>query len=389
MVLVPVSTSTRFSPLTYGETMDHHILSPSIVACGYREILSVKTSLSFPAWLVRISTDQFHWRSKKDFLLLFRAAAANNNLVCPRSALNQLAKQAPWKLPTLSWDIISCKHLEKEDVAQRLMNTTVDKYQSFMRKKIKWLDTFLKLFASRCGNDETMNNAWEIFIRPRDTDSLLTIGQQEPSLPSNLAIQQSSRLGQYFCSPKAASKVVQLTLEFMRQITHDSIVILEPSCGHGDILSPLLSALESGESFMIDRVKVVACEIDDFVLNKCRGACIEWISGDFLQTSGPHHHNCTLGSETILAVGGPPYTSGAGSGDSIQRDLPQLFLWHCIEVWNASFVIFLLPMRYKAKPMKLPSGWVVESHELEDNSFLFQGHTEVTQPSVIQCFFKV
>jgi hypothetical protein len=65
--------------------------SCAVVCCGYWHILSPKTLLTFPAWLVRLpSRDgvyRYWWRSKRDFVRLSRALSRepsqmNTNTVC-------------------------------------------------------------------------------------------------------------------------------------------------------------------------------------------------------------------------------------------------------------------------------------------------------------------
>jgi hypothetical protein len=180
-----------------------------------------------------------------------------------------------------------------------------------------------------------------------------------------------------------------------RKKTH--ITFLEPSCGHGDILWTLIEQLKQEQDLDYN---IIAYDIDSSAVERCRTHALqrfvtEWRVGDFLRTtpSLPAPEKNSL----LLVLGGPPYTSGAGA--LMDRNLPQAFLQHCTKVWKADFVAFILPDRYRAKPLSVNteeasqsaengSGeWKVETHELDSSTFYFQGVQKVSQPSIIQCYY--
>lgn len=408
---------------------------PFILACGYRRIQSPKTALTFPAWLVQLSPDRSCWRSKKDFLLLFRATKGCHRIrvQCPKSALNKLAEKAPWKRqatqPTTRTDLAVPVEHDQTPIHP-------NNYEASMTKNIHLLDTYLRSLATQCGeHDLSFSKAWSHFSRPQDTDGLMPMGWSKetsslvivPSIQSpkhdtvcsqdNLqelarrgetrlivgsqqeqqlhdAAIRSCKLGQYFCSPATAQQIVHLTLKFVgRQLkaanrVQETIVFLEPSCGHGDIVRQLLQDLES-TNIVGDNFHVVACDIDESAIQFCQEHTqqndhVEWMHGDFLQTTPSGRH----GSTTRIVLGGPPYTSGAGSGSLVARDLPLAFFLHCANAWKAAFVAFILPVRYKTRPMQLP-GWTVETYALSESStFFFRGQDGVIQPSIIQCYTR-
>lgn len=397
---------------------------PQVLACGYRRIQSPKTALTFPAWLVQLSPERSYWRSKKDFLLLFRATkGGKTKLQCPKSALNKLSEKAPWnrQAPQPKKDV---------DINDQKSCHQNNNYEPSMTKNIYLLDTYLRSVAALCDQEDLhVSKAWSHFIRPHDTDGLLSLlplecsegttlvgamplitspdddhepGQNLRELPhqeeavsvgtQHEAAIRSCKLGQYFCSPATARQLVHLTLEFVRQQqeqqkhkTQGPVVFLEPSCGHGDIVRQLLQDLD-GTSIVEHNFHVLGCDIDDSAIQRCRQQFpqsdhLEWICDDFLRTTPSDHH----ASGTLVVLGGPPYTSGAGSGSLVERDLPLAFFLHCANVWKAAFVAFILPVRYKACPMQLP-GWNVETHALSESStFFFRGQEGVVQPSIIQC----
>ena len=128
-----------------------------------------------------------------------------------------------------------------------------------------------------------------------------------------------------------------------------------------------------------------------------------------------HEGDTRTGKQDILVccLGGPPYTTGQGSGKAIERDLPEQFVNHCFTEWKATVVSFLLPARYKRGMNKLLDNrkaaskpqigtilategptdrkrkrWSNEIVELEESTFFFRGTIKVTQPSIIQIFYE-
>jgi hypothetical protein len=135
----------------------------------------------------------------------------------------------------------------------------------------------------------------------------------------------------------------------------------------------------------------------------------------------------------VCCLGGPPYTTGPGHGNKIQRDLPTQFVRHCQEEWSADVITFILPTRYRegmqhnisdctfttartriktkrtttmtddsatkaavvttttspsiSRDYCTNNNWICETAELNASTFFFRGSTQVTQPSIIQNFY--
>ena len=343
-------------------------------------------------------------------MLLFRATKnCQTSLLlkqCPKSALNKLAEKAPWRRP----DPENYHVLINVDLTETSNNNRNNNYQASMKKNIRLLDAYLQAVARLCGEEDSgLSKAWCVFSQPQDTHGVVLPPIQPPSnelsprakqseldvrnapldvsSPTASAI-KSCKLGQYFCCPATAKQVVTLALNFVRHhhpTHHGPVTFLEPSCGHGDIVWQLLKQLE--EDAPLGDYQVVAYDLDTNAIESCQQRVeykdkVEWIAGDFLQSSPISHE-----SETLVVLGGPPYTSGAGSGARMEKDLPFAFLSRSVEVWKASFVAFILPVRYEASPMKVP-GFTVQSYKLESSTFFFQGRQEVIQPSIIQCYSR-
>ena len=232
------------------------------------------------------------------------------------------------------------------------------------------------------------------------------------------------------------------------------ILFVEPSCGHGDIVLSLIEALKENK-IRPDAVCIMGYDIDPGVIHTCRqrkefrpraassnGIGIDtdtgesyndypvlWECKSFFETI---RENCILGFDTfskssnnnknigctstyhdrdtqpgdhellVCCLGGPPYTTGQGSGSAMKRDLPERFIDHCFTEWKADAVSFLLPARYKdrTRPQagtiattgttdcKKEKRWICQTQELEASTFFFRGTTKVTQPSIIQIFYR-
>jgi hypothetical protein len=344
-------------------------------------------------------------------LILFRATKKCQRAVsipqCPKSALNKLADKAPWRRP----EVADYHGLTNVDSTATQNDNKNNNYQASMKKNIHLLDLFLQAVAGLCGEEDSgLSKAWCLFSQPQDTHGVVLPRQLAPSnellprtklneedvrnaqldmsSPTTTTI-QSCRLGQYFCSPATAKQIVSLAMDFVRNhkhTHHGPVTFLEPSCGHGDIVWQLFKQLD--EDSKIADYKVVAYDLDTNAIESCRQRVeykdkVEWIAGDFLQSKPDSRESATL-----VVLGGPPYTSGAGSGARLEKDLPFAFLSCCVDVWKASFVAFILPVRYEASPMQVP-GFTVQSHELESSTFFFQGEQKVTQPSIIHCYSQV
>ncbi len=345
-----------------------------VLACGYREIRIPKSGATFPAFLCSLpGLRDPVWRSKRDFLLLNRGSKH----ILPKAAFKKLAEHAPWKRPG-------------ED-----MEGQPDRYHSAMKKSLMLLDQFLQKSQRDATEHMESCSAWEKFCLSTDTEDLIDTRQQhDDSSISATSKQISSQLGQYFCTPENAMKVVSLALgKLGSQVLNDEkqrLLFVEPSCGHGDVLEALVSQL-SESNVASNRVAILAFDIDPNAIEKSRERklsapiySITYVCHDFLGTTRPS--DCQ--GQRIVCIGGPPYTTGQGNLSNIQRDLPARFVHHCIEEWGAYVVSFLMPARYRKAIIDVTNRYQCETLELESSTFYFQGETQVTQPSIAQCYFE-
>lgn len=229
-----------------------------IVACGYRSIYSPKTGLSFPAWLVKFPNKNdceasfypcFRWRSKRDFLLLSRAcASANSNLDrIPRASFAKLCQKVPWARP-----MGTAKETQEVDrFLGDQSSSRANSYERTMKKNVFLMDQFLQRIRQKIlliqgdndtvgssnnntkGNDDVLLRAWLEFCRGEDTEFLeednevdadaaheavsdeRRIGEEYnhdeiPKLSKGsirTSVQDSARLGQYFCTEENAEQV--------------------------------------------------------------------------------------------------------------------------------------------------------------------------------------
>ena len=392
--------------------MENNSFEPMLLACGYQCIPSPKTELLFPAWLVRLPThddiqqqqqqqqQEHRWRSKRDFLRLFRSAIATSNgtIQPPKAALQKLSNQAPWKTPgnpLVEYDTSNGQELEQKDPHRTLS----DNYHVSMKKSILLVNRFLQA----CSRWESLQSVWQEFCRPGDTHGLVSNycdhTTRENSSIGITSPRESSTLGQYFCTEENANQLMDLTFVWIKQQqllapktttgTTENWVFLEPSCGHGQLVWALMERLKR---VSLDSTEIVGYDLDDNAIQLCRHqqllqTChhdsVTWVSCNFLDSLSPSHGNSTI----VVCVGGPPYTSRNGA--SMERDLPQLFLNHSLQVWKADFCAFILPRRFAKNPPQVPIGWKCKTHDMASSTFYFQGTVEVTQPSIIQTFFRV
>lgn len=375
---------------------------PQILACGYRRIRIQKSGLSFPTFLVSLPDHhQTAWRSKRDFLLLARATASCNNRGTvirpfPKAMFQKLSDKAPWWRP-----------LPTDDLND--FNPTVtmsNNYHVSMKKSILQLDQFLQSVRKVADSgDFDVKEAWEIFCRPGDTEGL--IAEKDSSVTAEqvdqvtafdgkaskmtTSKQESSRLGQYFCSSQNANQVAQIVVEKTKYVLQSdaAVLFLEPSCGHGDIVQALIDELVR-QQISSSNVKIQGYDIDPNAIRTCKNRNvssdyeISWTCENFLESKCLHSQEIT-----VVCFGGPPYTTGAGSSSDIQRDLPALFIRHCIDEWKASCIFFLMPDRYRENPKSAPPDrFQCENLDIQSSTFFFQGSIQVTQPSFLQCLFS-
>lgn len=365
--------------------------SVAVLACGYRQIQSPKSGLRFPTFLVYLPNQQTAvWRSKRDFLLLGRLAVSPRPLF-PKSALKKLAEKAPWRLPSF------------DDSSPLCLGSKTNQYHVSMKKNIQQLNQFIHSIQKLAsGENHHVEEAWDLFCRPGDTEGLLPLDSLAKKVKSTAETtttytitsqQESCRLGQYFCSTENAQKIVSIVLEMIQpliEIEHSMITFVEPSCGKGDIVTALIDGLET-RNIPSSRVFIQGYDIDPNAIRTCQNLQlpskyqVSWTCSNFLE-SQCINKKMTV-KPLVVCLGGPPYTTGAGSSVEIQRDLPSLFIEHCFNEWGASLVCFLLPSRYKNwdNTITLPSELHRETFALQSSTFFFQGTFPVTQPSIIQC----
>mmetsp|Transcript_7125 Transcript_7125/g.19940 ORF Transcript_7125/g.19940 Transcript_7125/m.19940 type:complete len:297 (+) Transcript_7125:85-975(+) len=226
------------------------------------------------------------------------------------------------------------------------------------------------------------------------------------------------------------------------------ILFVEPSCGHGQIVEILLSTLlrenvppfelqhnhpmscANGNSssnitdmtshrwhhimmqFAQRNIRILCLDKDPLAVAHCRAKFqdettvhIEFSCRDFLKSTFHQDNN----NHMVAFLGGPPYSAGAGHGnDDMQRTLPMQFVHHSLQEYRAVVVAFLMPRRCTKIMAMMTSAenannnigdygwwnmrrWDHESIPLNGPSkFYFQGRGDaaVTQPSILQCFWR-
>ena len=180
----------------------------AVSCCGYRSIISPKTQLTFPAWLIRFPNEnnkycQYWWRSKRDFTILARAAVAcTADLQPPKAVLRKLAERAPWRRP-------DDNHYESfvQDPLEE------NNYHVSMKKSIQQLDQYLNAISKRARQTEPLSKAWNDFCRKKhvegltDGKSTVTLSCNETTVTLVTSPYESSQLGQYFCTKENAHQV--------------------------------------------------------------------------------------------------------------------------------------------------------------------------------------
>jgi 2,4-dienoyl-CoA reductase-like NADH-dependent reductase (Old Yellow Enzyme family) len=361
-----------------------------VLACGYRKVYISKSGLSFPMWLVRIDDKQgvprFVWRSKRDFL---RLARPNKEVASfPKSAWHKLDEASPWQRP----DFAAQTTLGKGSATALWDEASENRWHPSMKKSLLQLDQYLEKLAAET-SDSSAVEAWHEFVNGGSSD--YSISANRESIPTEQ--QRGNALGQYFCHPLNAQQLVRTGLGRWRSIRgnrHDSLLIVEPSCGHGQVVKMILEELEEANSL---NTRILAIDLDEVSVSKCQEnykhkAC-DFVCANFMETSPLNKEGA------IVVLGGPPYTTGAGSNtsnddaDSVCRDLPMQFVQHAATTYAADVICFLMPMRCRRVDYHtegwIPSNYTYESIELESPSvFFFQGRDPVKQPSIIQLFTR-
>ena len=381
---------------------------------------------------------RYRWRSKHDFWKLSRmttkatSAPNKNSSSCkslcqlPKSSFTRLVEEAPWR-----------RHLEaaqSDSALDRMLGETskaaTNNWNIRFSKSVNQLDQFLQsiplaldqavhVFAiynvdessdKVAGTDVwiCLKQAWEEFCRGSDVSALLSVKNTmmknfDPEIfaPTGSGPGNSSHvLGQYFCSRDNAQLLVTTFLRQLRELLVPSaaskikrkILIVEPSCGHGDVLHALINELETAD-WMSEHygcndegnqrrnnedisISILGFDIDQRAVNYCRhrfaerkpkrgSITISFQMGDFLATNPASLTSYVATVEidtktTVVMIGGPPYsakaekishdkaenaTSSKNSPD-MNRDMPLRFVEHAVQVWKAQVITFLMPQRY-------------------------------------------
>lgn len=316
-------------------------MGPHIVAAGHMHIFAPKSGNSFPAFLIAGLTDfdlpaardtctkagnlTCRWRTKRDLLLLSRAAKASaalldnretkdgsvrktggNNGEFPKSVYKKLADAAascPWTRPIDTDDTRSPDQDEVQCLSA--LDEHDNGWKPEMIKSVRCLDSFLEkcqeiyeravseghTVGKEHGDDKKLPpiiQGWRDFCRQGDAQGLIggieSAGQKRPlaKTSSSLPIDpttRAARLGQYFASEENAGAVVDGAIELARNAARKNdgtngnapaIVFIEPSCGDGRILERLLERLLSSPSDMANVCCVLGIDIDDRAVHACQ-----------------------------------------------------------------------------------------------------------------------
>ena len=333
---------------------------PHVVACGPKQIFIPKSGLRFPAWLVAIDTGQRVWRSKRDFWRLHRVSRREANIDLPQSAWKKLADRASWTRPgsSSSGDNQGCEN----------------RWDPSMKKSLRLVDVYLQSVKKATGDKTTsaqLVEAWSVFARDEDTEMEPDDGKDDL---------KGSSLGQYFCSEENAELLVRSLRSYL-PTDLENVAIIEPSCGHGQILRSIEQ--------QISPQRLLGFDLDGDAIMHCtrQFPSAKFHSGDFLKTQRREHIPEDV---AVFFAGGPPYSAGQGSGDCMQRDIPVKFVQHAVNEWKASVVVFLMPERCRHIYFSLPGDYTLETNYLDAGShFFFRDQIRVTQPSVLMIFRKV
>ena len=400
-----------------------HQVTPRIISCGQRSVLVPKSSLVFPAWLVQLPSGKLCWRSKRDIWRLGRNAPKPIGL--PKQAFDNLLKAAPWMRP----DYHGVSPDDKIAVENR---DSVDNWMVHCTKSLWRMDQFLAQVHFHCcqvevspsshdGDASTffrLRTAWIEFCRPLDTENL--VHDLAPICSSDITPQKSSalrgnELGQYFCSVDSADRMIRLFSERIGSYLVDDednprhVTVVEPSCGDGRLLQTLWGHFQRRGRVTNEFNFLVGVDIDATVIDQARRSRqhlpASWKAMDFLKMRRSDllvSHQ----SSTVLILGGPPYSAGAGSvahcnaigneddvSTIMERDLPLRFVQHAIQEIQAEVICFLMPERYRHS---LPLQQLLEETGYDcstqdcDSLFHFRGQAEpIKQPSIIQIYWRI
>lgn len=343
---------------------------PRVVACGYKHFISYKSGQTFPAVLVQFGPDDFYWRTKKDFLLLKRQS--NSTISFPKKAYAKLISRSPWIRNLSHDDDILREKMSVESGNQEQNSTTlINNYDTDMKKSLYWVDDFL--FKTTRSNTI---NAMSEFHRREDASHLTVFHNQtntyESIHSSSISHQQnaSAIFGQYFASPENVDVVIKTILNYITEIetgqtsstreAKEMVLLCEPSCGDGRMIQSFFNTFRKhhgNSQKQYDHSSdgklplVIGYDIDHNTIQQAHNRLSDYknnvllkCTDALLEPSFPRNTNDT----NLVVFGSPPYTTGAGSGDKIKRDLPEKFVHHFIKNWKADFIAFILPERYRS-----------------------------------------
>ena len=186
------------------------------------------------------------------------------------------------------------------------------------------------------------------------------------------------------------------------------LVILEPSCGHGNVIWTLV---EHQVNYLLEHyetVSIVGIDLDPRVIEVCQKQyissseanhnsmlslqfhCQSFLTSRLQDFVKPRERKSTM----IVAIGGPPYGSKPE-----ERNLPHQFVQHCMTEWDCQVIAFLVPQRFPKSLANVANDdtdtkrsdltFACHPEELAHSTFLFKGKTAVKQPSRIQCYYRV
>lgn len=308
---------------------------PHVVAAGHRHIPAPKSGTSFPAFLIgglpsfdqpaaattagqehTRATHRLRWRTKRDLLLLSRAAKSSaaskgHKGEFPKAIYKKLADAAascPWILPT---DDGTGRTEDEQYTLAFKKHEYENGWKPEMTKSVRRLDSFLAECAdiyehaiAESKEDISIIRGWKVFCRPGDTEGLIEcavehvqstnidgqvpssagkkrpLAQDSSSLPAD-PTKRAASLGQYFASDENAIAVVDCAIELAKMAVSRnkggsnnrkslSIVFLEPSCGDGRILECLMEHLRMKSIDGACVGCVLGFDIDDRAVEACR-----------------------------------------------------------------------------------------------------------------------
>ncbi len=212
----------------------------------------------------------------------------------------------------------------------------------------------------------------------------------------------------------------------------EEVVIVEPSCGDGRVLSALVRHCASDERGREKRVrvKVIGCELDSSMAviarerlreslrecegeDKCSGISGEVYMGDYLHTTreslsllpslSSSSASVVCPCVRVIVIGNPPYSlikrgTDAGNDEVVEErevDLPLQFLLHSATDLQADKIVLLLPDRCgtqtfisAVRERLTEEQWKLEVNEIADSSFDL-GERVIKQPTVIQVWNRL